>query len=181
MGRKITIDSATLMNKALEVIEARWLFDLVVDQIDVMVHPESIVHSFVEFVDGSVLAQLSPPDMRLPIQYALTFPDRVPGPAKKLDWKSLSTLRFEPPDRETFPAVDLGFEVAQKGGTCGAVMNAANEAAVARFLDGSIGFLDIARCCRAVLDSHDFDPSPSLDRLLAADRWARKEVQIWTR
>jgi 1-deoxy-D-xylulose-5-phosphate reductoisomerase len=181
MGPKITVDSATLMNKALEVIEARWLFGIATDRIDVIVHPESVVHSFVEFVDGSVLAQLSPPDMRLPIQYALTYPDRVAGPAKKLDWRTLRSLRFEPPDRETFPALDLGFEVARKGGTCGAVLNAANEVAVERFLTGTIGFLDVARCCRAVLDSHDFDPNPSLERLLAADRWARKEVNKWTR
>jgi 1-deoxy-D-xylulose-5-phosphate reductoisomerase len=181
MGPKITVDSATLMNKALEVIEARWLFDLPAEKIDVIVHPESVVHSFVEFVDGSVLAQLSPPDMRLPIQFALTYPDRVPGPAAKLDWAALSGLRFEQPDRATFAALDLGFEVARRGGTCGAVLNAANEAAVARFLAGEIGFLDVARCCRAVLHAHDYDPSPALGGLLAADRWARQEVARWTR
>ena len=181
MGPKITVDSATLMNKALEVIEARWLFGLEAGQIDVIIHPESIVHSFVEFVDGSVLAQLSPPDMRLPIQYALLHPDRVPGPARKLDWKSLSGLRFEQPDRGTFRALDLGFEVAARGGSCGAVLNAANEAAVGRFLAGDLAFLDIARCCRAVLDAHDFDPAPPLDRLLALDRWARREAARWTR
>jgi 1-deoxy-D-xylulose-5-phosphate reductoisomerase len=181
MGPKITIDSATLMNKALEVIEARWLFGLSADQIDVIVHPESIVHSFVEFADGSVLAQLSPPDMRLPIQLALMYPERVSGPAKRLDWRSLSALHFEPPDRETFAALDLGFEVARRGGTCGAVLNAANEAAVARFLNGDLPFLDIARCCRAVLNAHDFDPRPSLDGLLVLDRWARQEVARWTR
>src|SRR4029079_12330871 len=145
MGAKITIDSATLMNKALEVIEARWLFDLAPDQIEVIVHPESVVHSFVEFVDGSVLAQLSPPDMRLPIQYALTYPDRVAGPAKQLDWRGLAALHFESPDRQTFPALDLGFEVARRGGTAGAVLNAANEAAVPRFLAGGVGFPYCAR------------------------------------
>ena len=181
MGPKITIDSATLMNKALEVIEARWLFGLRPEQIDVIVHPESVVHSFVEFVDGSVLAQLSPPDMRLPIQLALTHPHRVPGPAKKLDWRTLSALHFEQPDRETFAALDLGFEVATRGGTCGAVLNAANEAAVGRFLAGDFGFLDIPRCCRAVLASHDYDPRPTLERLLALDDWARQEVFRWTR
>ena len=181
MGPKITVDSATLMNKALEVIEARWLFGLTADQIDVIVHPESVVHSFVEFVDGSVLAQLSPPDMRLPIQYALTYPNRLPGPAKKLDWATLAGLRFEPPDRQTFAALDLGFEVARKGGTTGAVLNAANEAAVGRFLAGDLAFPDIARCCRAVLDSHDYDPCPTLDRLLSLDKWARLEVTRWTR
>jgi 1-deoxy-D-xylulose-5-phosphate reductoisomerase len=181
MGPKITVDSATLMNKALEVIEARWLFGLRPGQIDVIIHPESVVHSFVEFVDGSVLAQLSPPDMRLPIQLALLHPDRSNGPAKRLDWKALSALHFEPPDRDTFPALDLGFEVAARGGTAGAVLNAANEAAVERFLAGGLSFPDIARCSRAVLDSHHYDPAPTLDGLLAADRWARQEVARWTR
>lgn len=181
MGPKISIDSATLMNKALEVIEARWLFGLRAEQIDAIVHPESVVHSFVEFVDGSVLAQLSPPDMRLPIQLALTHPDRVPGPAKRLDWRTLSALTFERPDPDTFPALGLGFEAAARGGTCGAVLNAANETAVARFLDRDLAFLDIARCCRAVLDAHTYDPSPTLDGLLAADRTARQEAARWTR
>ena len=134
MGPKITIDSATLMNKALEVIEARWLFELRPEQIEVVIHPESIVHSMVEFVDGSVIAQLSPPDMRLPIQYALTYPDRVPCPGPRFDLTGPSALRFEPPDRETFPCLDLGFEVMRRGGTAGAALNAANEAAVSRFL-----------------------------------------------
>lgn len=180
MGPKISVDSATMMNKALEVIEARWLFGLKPEQIDVIVHPASVVHSFVEFVDGSVLAQLSPPDMRLPIQLAMLHPDRLPGPARKLDWSTLAELRFEPVDRATFPSLDLGFEVARLGGTAGAVLNAANEAAVARFLGGELKFLDIARCCRAVLDSHDFDSSPTLAGLLAADRRARQEVSRWT-
>jgi 1-deoxy-D-xylulose-5-phosphate reductoisomerase len=180
MGPKITVDSATLMNKALEVIEARWLFGLPPAKIDVIVHPESVVHSFVEFVDGSVLAQLSPPDMRLPIQLALLYPERVGGPARRLDWGRLSALHFEPPDRVTFESLSLGFEVAERGGTCGAVLNAANEAAVARFLDGELPFLDIPRCCRAVLDAHDFDPRPTLERLLALDSWARQEVASWT-
>ena len=181
MGPKITVDSATMMNKALEVIEARWLFGLPAEKIDVIVHPESVVHSFVEFVDGSVLAQLSPPDMRLPIQYALTHPDRVPGPARRLDWKALSGLKFEQPDHDAFPALGLGFEAARRGGTTGAVLNGANEAAVGRFLAREIGFCDIARCCRAVLDAHDFDPNPTLAGLLAADRWARQEAARWTR
>jgi 1-deoxy-D-xylulose-5-phosphate reductoisomerase len=180
MGPKITIDSATLMNKALEVIEARWLFGLSAEQIDVIVHPESIVHSFVEFADGSVLAQLSPPDMRLPIQLALLHPERVAGPAKRLDWRALSALHFEQPDRETFAALNLGFEVARQGGTCGAVLNAANEAAVGRFLANELRFLDIARCCRAVLNSHDYDSRPTLERLMDLDAWARQEVSRWT-
>ena len=180
MGPKISIDSATLMNKALEVIEARWLFDLRPDQIEVVVHPESVVHSMVEFVDGSVIAQLSPPDMRLPIQYALTYPDRVAGGCPILDLTKSSCLNFEPPDRETFPCLDLGFEVMARGGTAGAALNAANEAAVARFLDGSIRFLDIPRACRAVLDHHTFDAHPTLDDLWKVDAWARQEVGRWT-
>lgn len=179
MGPKITIDSATLMNKALEVVEARWLFHLRPEQIEVVVHPESIIHSMVEFVDGSVIAQLSPPDMRLPIQYALTYPDRVEGPCPKLDLSRTSTLHFEPPDLETFPALDLGFEVMRRGGTAGSALNAANEAAVARFLAAQIGFLDIPRACRAILDHHPFDPGPTLDDLWRVDAWARQEVGRW--
>ena len=180
MGKKISVDSATLMNKALEVIEARWLFGLEPEQIEVIVHPESIIHSFVEFRDGSILAQLSPPDMRLPIQYALTYPERVRGPARRLNWRELSAWHFEQPDHETFPSVQLGYEVARRGGTCGAVLNAANEAAVARFLGGELDFLDIPRACRAALDHHDFSPTPSLDELARCDRWARQEVGRWT-
>ena len=179
MGPKITIDSATMMNKALEIIEARWLFDLRPDQIDVVVHPQSIIHSFVEFLDGSILAQLSPPDMRLPIQYALTYPERCSGPARTLDWKSQMSLEFEPPDLDRFPALRLGFEVARQGGTCGAVLNAANEVAVERFLNGTLRFLDIPRACRAVLEAHHFDPQPSLTELLRLDRWAREELTRW--
>jgi 1-deoxy-D-xylulose-5-phosphate reductoisomerase len=179
MGSKITIDSATLMNKALEVIEARWLFGLEPEQVEVVIHPESVVHSFVEFVDGSVIAQLSPPDMRLPIQYALTYPERVPGPSPKFDWARAFDLHFEPPDRETFPALELGFEVMRRGGTAGAALNAANEAAVARFLAGEIGFLDIARACRAALDSHTYDPRPALETLWGVDAKARREVERW--
>lgn len=179
MGPKITIDSATLMNKALEVIEARWLFDLDADQIDVVVHPQSIVHSMVEFVDGSVVAQLSPPDMKLPIQYALTYPERVAGVSPRMDFSTSCSLDFSPPDREAFPALDLGFEVARRGGTCGAVLNAANEVAVQRFLDGELAFLDIAAACRDVLDCHDYDPQPSLDALLRQDAWARQETLQW--
>jgi 1-deoxy-D-xylulose-5-phosphate reductoisomerase len=179
MGPKITIDSATLMNKALEVIEARWLFGLEPEQIEVVVHPESVVHSMVEFVDGSVVAQLSPPDMRLPIQYALTYPDRVAGPCPTLDLSRPQSLTFEPPDCETFPCLGLGFEVMRRGGTAGAALNAANEAAVARFLNGEIAFTDIPRACRAALDHHTHDPRPSLDDLWAVDAWARQEVARW--
>lgn len=180
MGPKITIDSATLMNKALEIIEAHWLFDLRADQIEVVIHPESIVHSMVEFVDGSVIAQLSPPDMRLPIQYALTFPDRCDGAAPRLDWTQGLDLHFEQPDHETFPALALAFEVINQGGTAGAALNAANEAAVARFLAGSLAFLDIPRVCRALLHHHPYDASPTLDQLWKVDAWARQEVDRWT-
>tara|TARA_R110002072_G_scaffold155657_2_gene306071 strand:- start:123206 stop:124285 length:1080 start_codon:yes stop_codon:yes gene_type:complete len=179
MGPKITVDSATLMNKALEVIEAKWLFDLEPEQIEVVVHPQSVIHSFVEFVDGSCIAQLSPPDMKLPIQYALTWPDRGECPGPKMDWSTAWSLDFHPPDRELFPALDLGFEVARKGGTCGAVLNAANEVAVDRFLRGQLNFVDIPRVCRAVLDAHNFDPSPSLSELIRLDIWAREETTRW--
>jgi 1-deoxy-D-xylulose-5-phosphate reductoisomerase len=180
MGPKITVDSATLMNKALEVIEARWLFGLPADKIEVVIHPESIIHSFVEFTDGSVLAQLSPPDMRLPIQYALTYPERVDGPARRIDWRRLGAWHFENPDQETFSALELGYEVARAGGTCGAVLNAANEAAVGRFLAGRLRFLDIPNACRAVLHSHHYSPRPTLTELASLDRWARQEVARWS-
>ena len=179
MGPKITIDSATLMNKALEVIEARWLFQLEPDQIDVVIHPQSIVHSLVEYVDGSVIAQMSPPDMKLPIQYALCWPERRPGVAEKLDWSRAFRLEFEPPDLDRFQALQLGLDVARMGGTAGAVLNAANEAAVAAFLREELGFDEIVSACRSVLESHTFDPHPTLDQLLALDRWAREEVARW--
>ena len=179
MGPKITVDSATMMNKALEVIEARWLFGLEPDQIEVVVHPESVVHSLVEFVDGSVIAQLSPPDMRLPIQYALDHPDRKEGPAPRFDFSKASTLRFLPPDREAFPALDLAAEVMRRGGTAGAALNAANEAAVARFLAGSLRFPEIVRACRDALESHPFESRPTLDDLWRVDAWARQEVGRW--
>jgi 1-deoxy-D-xylulose-5-phosphate reductoisomerase len=180
MGRKITIDSATMMNKALEIIEAKWLFDLRPDQIEVVIHPESIVHSMVEFADGSVIAQLSPPDMRLPIQYALCYPDRLPCPAPRLDLTKVGSLHFEPADLDRFPALRLGYEVAERGGTAGAVLNAANEVAVARFLTGEVRFPQIDALCRTILQQHTFDPSPSLDELLAADRLARVEAARWS-
>lgn len=179
MGPKITIDSATMMNKALEIIEARWLFDLEPEQIDVVVHPQSIVHSLVEFVDGSVIAQLGSPDMKLPIQYALMYPRRMPGVAARLDFTERMRLDFEPPDMERFPALALGLEVARAGGTAGAVLNAANEAAVAEFRAGHLRFADIVPSCRAVLEHHQFDPRPSLAALLEIDAWARQEVMRW--
>jgi len=179
MGKKITVDSATLMNKALEIIEARWLFGVNADQITVVIHPQSIVHSMVEFVDGSVIAQLSPPDMRLPIQYALYFPERKPGIARKIDWSTAMELRFEPPDLERFPAIRLGLEAARLGGTAGAVLNAANEAAVECFLQGRLRFDQIVPICAKVLEAHPFDPSPSLETIFGLDTWARKEVERW--
>ena len=179
MGPKITIDSATMMNKALEIIEARWLFGLDADQISVVVHPQSIVHSFVEFVDGSVIAQLSPPDMKLPIQYALTYPERWEGISPKLDWSAVHQFDFAPPDLDAFPALALGFEVARRGGASGAVLNAANEVAVQRFLDGSLRFTDIPRACREILNAHNDDAHPTLSELLRQDAWAREEMLRW--
>jgi 1-deoxy-D-xylulose-5-phosphate reductoisomerase len=176
MGPKITIDSATMMNKALEIVEARWLFDLRSDQIDVVVHPESIIHSLVEFRDGSLVAQLGTPDMRTPIQYALTYPQRLPCPSPPLDLKAMRQLNLHPPDPVRFPALRLGHEVAQRGGTAGAVLNAANEAAVGLFRKGLIRFSEIAACAERVLGEHEFQAAPTLDELLAADRWARQEV-----
>jgi len=180
MGAKITVDSATMMNKALEIIEARWLFDMPADAIDVVIHPQSVVHSMVEFADGSLLAQLSPPDMMLPIQYALTYPDRKPCPAPRLDLAQAVSLDFEPPDRERFPALELGYQVARDGGGAGAVLNAANEAAVARFLAGDLRFVDIPRVCGQALAAHDHDSRPTLERLFELDAWAREEVMRWT-
>jgi 1-deoxy-D-xylulose-5-phosphate reductoisomerase len=179
MGHKITVDSATMMNKALEIIEARWLFDLRPEQIDVVIHPQSIVHSLVEFIDGSLVAQLSPPDMKLPIQYALTWPERQPSPARKLDLTESLRLDFEPPDEDRFPALRLGREVAAAGGTAGAVLNAANEAAVASFLTGELPLTEIVPACRAILESHTFSANPTLDELFQLDAWARQEIQRW--
>ncbi len=180
MGRKITVDSATMMNKALEVIEARWLFGVAADQISVVIHPQSFIHSFVEYRDGSVISQMSPPDMRLPIQYALTFPDRVDCPCPDTDWTTPMNLELIPPDLEAFPALQLGFEVAAVGGTSGAVLNAANEVAVERFLNGEIRFTDITRISRHILDHHTFDAQPDLTQVLSQDAWAREEALRWT-
>lgn len=179
MGPKITVDSATMMNKALEIIEARWLFGLTADQISVVVHPQSIVHSMVEFVDGSVIAQLSPPDMKLPIQYALTYPDRWTGVSPTMDWTQSAQLDFLVPDMDAFPALQLGFEVARRGGACGAVLNAANEVAVERFLEGSLKFAEIPRACREILNAHNADPQPTLSELMRQDAWAREEMRRW--
>lgn len=179
MGPKITVDSATMMNKALEIIEARWLFDLHPNQIEVVIHPQSIVHSMVEFVDGSVVAQMSPPDMKLPIQFALHWPQRRPGIGEQLDFSDRIEIHFEPADRKRFAALELGMEAAAAGGTSGAVLNAANEAAVAGFLQGELPFIDIVPACRTVFDQHPFESTPSLERLLELDHWAREEVYRW--
>lgn len=179
MGRKITVDSATMMNKALEVIEAKWLFDLTPDQIHVVIHSQSIIHSMVEFRDASVIAQLSPPDMRLPIQYALTYPQRGPASSPAFDWSNECQLSWKPVDPERYPCLQLGFEVASRGGSCGAVLNAANEACVALFLERRIRLTDIAKICKSILHHHHYSPSPSLSELLELDRWSRLEVQRW--
>ena len=176
MGPKITIDSATMMNKALEIVEARWLFEVPADKIEVVIHPESIVHSLVEFRDGSTIAQLSTPDMRTPIQYALTYPQRRACPTARLDLHTLGALTFEPPDEERFPALRLGREVAVRGGTAGAVLNAGNEAAVQMFREGLIPFTEITRCVERALENHEFKATAELEELCAADRWARQEV-----
>ncbi len=179
MGRKITIDSATLMNKSLEVIEAHHLFGLSADEIQVLIHPESTVHSLVEFVDGSVVAQLGPPDMRMPIQYALTYPERRPAPWPRLDLAALGRLHFEQPDMERFPALRLGFDVVRQGGTMGAALSGADEVAVGAFLDGRLGFTDIVPLVGRVLETHrrrSAQPGPTLDEVLSADAWAREEA-----
>ena len=176
MGRKITIDSASLMNKALEVVEAHWLFDLPADKIDVIVHPQSIVHSFVEFADGSVLAQLGPPDMKTPIQIALTWPDRVEGCSRRMDWSTLQSLEFEPVNHDRFPAIQLAWDAIRRGGTAGAILNAANEAAVSAFLDGRLPFTGIGECVAAALQGLSVNPVISMDDVLKADRAARSFV-----
>ncbi len=178
MGDKITIDSATMMNKALEVIEAKWLFDLNATQIEVVIHPESIIHSLVEFCDGSVIAQMGLPDMKVPIQFALTYPDRENGNVKSLDLAKLGTLNFQKPDMDKFPALRLGYEVVEKGGTMGATFNAANEVAVQEFLDNKIKFTDIAKAVEHVMNQHDFISVPTLQDIMDADEYARKETKI---
>jgi len=173
MGPKITIDSATMMNKALEVIEAGVLFGLPVDKVGVYIHPQSIVHSLVEFVDGSVLAQLGVPDMRLPIAYALSYPRRIPLNGPPLDLSQIARLTFEEPDLERFPSLRLGYDAARAGGTMPAVLNAANEVAVAAFLEGRIKFPDIPRVVEDTMTAHEPRPLESLAQVLAVDRWAR--------
>ncbi len=177
MGRKITIDSATLMNKGLEVIEARWLYDLPPEQIEVVIHPQSVVHSLVAFVDGSTMAQLGVADMRHPIQYALTYPERRPAPVERLDLTAVARLEFYPPDPVKFPCLRLAYEALRAGGTFPAVLNAANEEAVAAFLEERIRFVDIPHVIETTLARHDGQATTSLEAVLAADAWARREAQ----
>jgi 1-deoxy-D-xylulose-5-phosphate reductoisomerase len=177
MGEKITIDSATLFNKGLEMIEARWLFGLGIGSIDVVIHPQSIVHSMVEFVDGSVLAQMSHSDMRFPIQYALTWPERLAGSLPPLEFAKLGKLDFEEPRYDVFPALDLARQAAGRGGVVPAALNAANEVAVAEFLAGHIAFPRIWEIVAAVLDETPDAPAPDLETVLAADGAARRSAQ----
>lgn len=180
MGSKITIDSATLMNKGLEVIEAQWLFDLPLDHIEVVIHPESIVHSMVEFADGSIKAQLSPPNMRLPIQYALSYPGRLSNPElPRINWDKLSSLNFGRADLVRFPCLRLAIEVGKRGGTYPAVLCAADEVAVGLFLSHRIGFLDIAKVIAETLEHHQGIDHPSLEEILEADTWAREYAEKW--
>jgi 1-deoxy-D-xylulose-5-phosphate reductoisomerase len=179
MGPKVTIDSATLMNKGLEVIEAHWLFGVPVERIHILIHPQSTVHSLVEFVDGSLIAQMDRPDMRNPIQFALTYPERWPTSRPRLDLTQLRTLTFEPPDFDRFPCPLLAYEAARIGGTMPAVLNAANEVAVARFLSGEMRFTDIPRLVEAVMAQHHPQPVRDLETVLAADAWARRIAQGW--
>ena len=177
MGRKITIDSATLMNKGLEVIEARWLFDIDYQHIDVVVHPQSIVHSMVEFVDGSVKAQMGLPDMKLPIQYALNQAERLDVAYTRMDFSQALSLTFEPPDTQTFRALPLAYAAGKQGGTFPCVMNAANEVAVQAFIDGRIGFADLLPVVEGALSAHGGIVNPCLEDYIAADAWARRVAE----
>jgi 1-deoxy-D-xylulose-5-phosphate reductoisomerase len=177
MGAKITIDSATLFNKGLEMMEARWLFDVEMPRVDVVVHPQSIIHSMVEFVDNSVLAQLSTTDMCFPIQYAVTWPERVPNRLPPLDFAAIGQLTFEPPRRDAFPALDLARWAGETGGTLPAVLNAANEIAVAAFLEQRCSFPAIWQSVERVMRAHTVTPHASLEEIMAADTWARGEAR----
>ena len=178
MGRKITIDSATLFNKGLEMIEARWLFDVEMGRVSVVVHPQSVVHSMVEFVDGSMLAQLSTPDMCLPIQYALTYPDRAASERVQTNLAKLGSLHFEEPDFERFPSLTLARRAGEVGGTMPAVLNAANEVAVEAFVQRRITFPEIAQVVQVTMDRHQVNAQPELAAILEADAWARKEAAL---
>jgi 1-deoxy-D-xylulose-5-phosphate reductoisomerase len=180
MGRKITIDSATLMNKGLEVIEARWLFGLSMDQIAVLVHPQSVVHSMVEYRDGSIMAQLGIPDMRTPISYALSYPRHAETFLPSLKLEEVGALTFALPDREKFKCLDLAFQAGHIGGSMPAVLNAANEEAVDLYLEGRMGFLDIPVVIKKTMEAHQSFSIDSVDKVMEADRWARQTAsQIW--
>jgi len=176
MGKRITVDSATLMNKGLEVIEARWLFDIAPERIDIMVHPQSVVHSMVEFVDGSIVAQLGTADMRQPIQYALTYPDRLPSAVASLDWTMVPRLDFNPPDRKRFPCISLAYRAIEMGGTAPAVVNAADEVVVQAFLDKKLLFSDIPKIVADTLEAHTVQPADRLESVMEADAWARSHA-----
>ena len=176
MGAKVTIDSSTMMNKGFEVIEARWLFDIPAERINVVVHPESIIHSMVEFEDGAVIAQLASPDMREPIGFALTFPARIPVGNKKLDFGELGKLTFANADTDRFPCLALAYEAIKRGGNAPCALNSANEIAVAAYLKGEIGFYDIARLCEQALDGLDFVADPSLDDIFSTHDAAAKRA-----
>ena len=177
MGKKVTIDSATLMNKGLEAIEAHWLFAFPFDSIEILIHPQCIIHSIVEFVDGSMKAQLSLPDMRLPIQYAISYPERLPGSRPRLDWSKIQSLSFEPVDYDKFPCLKLALDAGNLGGTYPAVLSAADEVAVELFLNGEINFTDIASVVQKTLEQHQSIAQPSLEEILAADAWAREYTE----
>lgn len=177
MGKKITVDSATMMNKGLEIIEARWLFNIEYERIKVVVHPESIIHSMVEFIDGSVLAQMSLPDMRLPIQLALLYPERKANNLPRLNWESLSRLTIEPVDTTRFPSVSLAYFAGKIGGSMPCVLNAANEVAVEAFLNRRLGFREITKVVEQVMNSHNVVGVPSLEEILDSDRWARERAE----
>jgi 1-deoxy-D-xylulose-5-phosphate reductoisomerase len=179
MGRKISVDSATMMNKGLEVIEARWLFDVAPERIEVVIHPESVVHSLVEYIDGSVMAQLGNPDMRTPIAYALGYPERIAAGVEFLDLARVGALRFERPDVERFPCLRLAYDALAAGGSAPTVLNAANEVAVERFLAGGLGFRQIPELIEAVLSGIPSGPIAGLDDVLAADRVARERARSW--
>ncbi len=177
MGKKITVDSATLVNKGLEVIEAKWLYNIDYDNIEVVIHPQSIIHSMVEFVDNSTMAQLGKPDMRLPIQYAFTWPVRIPSPASSMDWSQTGCLEFQPPDLDTFRGLSLAYQVGRAGGTLPCVFNAANEVAVNAFLTGNLSFLSIYTIIEETVACHSSIQKPGLDDIFAADLWAREYAQ----
>jgi 1-deoxy-D-xylulose-5-phosphate reductoisomerase len=177
MGAKVTIDSATMFNKAMEIVEAAWLFDLPAEKIDVVIHPQSVVHSMVEFVDGSVIAQLSPPDMRTPIQHALTWPDRLSLAPSRQDFASRFSFDFAPPDLSRFPSLRMGYDVVRRGGTSGAALNAANEVAVQALQAGQVRLGQMFDVVERTIDAHQFEPRPSLDDLMETDRWARAHAE----